>query len=123
MAHSNQIREFILTNNGVKLVDVVLGPQGVVTGSSRVALSSQEDVDRITRVQAKEARLRMLEHRRAALDARITAMQAEFNAEAQAAELEIAQAELREERMAGERATLAKKRLEKAAPRLGREGR
>lgn len=39
MAHSNQIREFVLTNRGVELRDVYAGPAGVLTGSSGLAAS------------------------------------------------------------------------------------
>lgn len=35
MPHSNQIREFVLTAEGIKLLDVVPGPQGVLTGRDR----------------------------------------------------------------------------------------
>jgi len=35
MAHSNQVREFVLTADGIRLIDVYLGPEGVLTGSSR----------------------------------------------------------------------------------------
>ncbi|MCX5772382.1 MAG: circadian clock protein KaiC, partial [Candidatus Hydrogenedentes bacterium] len=115
MAHSNQIREFVLTNHGVKLVEVALGPGGVVTGSSRAAQRAQEETEKLARAQAKEARLRTLEHRRAALDARLAALQAEFEAEVQAAKLEIAQDELREERLTSKRSSLAQKRSEKVA--------
>ncbi len=37
MAHSNQIREFLLTENGVQLTEVYLGPEGVLTGSARLS--------------------------------------------------------------------------------------
>jgi len=37
MAHSNQIREFILTDNGIQLLDVYVGPEGVLTGSARLS--------------------------------------------------------------------------------------
>ena len=37
MAHSNQIREFILTDHGIELLDVYVGPEGVLTGSSRLS--------------------------------------------------------------------------------------
>jgi circadian clock protein KaiC len=36
MAHSNQIREFILTDRGVELVNVYTGPGGVLAGTARV---------------------------------------------------------------------------------------
>ena len=42
MNHSNQIREFILSSKGIKLVEVYLGPAGMLTGSARVALEEQE---------------------------------------------------------------------------------
>ena len=123
MAHSNQIREFVLTNHGVKLVEVALGPDGIVTGSARVAQRAQKETEKLTRGQAKEARLRTLEHRRAALEARLAALRAEFEAEAQAAELEIAQEELREERLASERSTLAQERSEKVVMKPAKETR
>jgi circadian clock protein KaiC len=37
MGHSNQVREFIITKNGLDLVDVYLSPQGVLTGAAREA--------------------------------------------------------------------------------------
>jgi circadian clock protein KaiC len=37
MAHSNQIREFVLSDSGIRLLDVVAGPQGVLTGRARAA--------------------------------------------------------------------------------------
>ena len=41
MKNSNKVREFIITNKGVKLVDIVKGPQGVLTGSAREDYQSQ----------------------------------------------------------------------------------
>ena len=41
-AHSNQVREFVLTDHGVDLVDVYVGPAGVVTGSARLVQEAQE---------------------------------------------------------------------------------
>ena len=35
-AHSNQVREFLLTDDGPQLVDVYVGPEGVLTGSARI---------------------------------------------------------------------------------------
>ena len=41
-AHSNQVREFVLTDHGAELVDVYVGPAGVVTGSARVVQEARE---------------------------------------------------------------------------------
>jgi circadian clock protein KaiC len=35
MAHSNEIREFVLTDRGIKMLDIVSGPDGVLTGRAR----------------------------------------------------------------------------------------
>ncbi len=42
MAHSNQVREFVLSSNGVRLVDVYVGPGGVLTGSARLAQEAEQ---------------------------------------------------------------------------------
>jgi circadian clock protein KaiC len=49
MAHSNQIREFLLTSSGVRLRDVYLGSGGVLTGSARTAreINDQREATRI----------------------------------------------------------------------------
>ena len=41
MAHSNQIREFLLTDHGIDLLDVERGPDGVLIGSMRSARQSE----------------------------------------------------------------------------------
>ena len=41
-AHSNQVREFLLTDHGVELADVYVGPGGVMTGSARVSQQARE---------------------------------------------------------------------------------
>ena len=50
-ANSNQVREFVLTDHGVELVDVYVGPAGVMTGSARL---SQETRDRDAKLQQQE---------------------------------------------------------------------
>ena len=42
MDHSNQIREFLLTDHGLRLLDVYLGPEGVLTGSARLSQEGRE---------------------------------------------------------------------------------
>jgi hypothetical protein len=54
--HSNQVREFVLTKNGAELLDVCVGPQGVVTGSARVSLEAGVRADTARREQDIEVR-------------------------------------------------------------------
>jgi len=83
MAHSNQIREFSLTDNGVRLNDVYLGPAGVLTGSARAAQEAKEASEATTRRQEIKRRERALERKRKALEAQISALREEFEAEEQ----------------------------------------
>ena len=43
IAHSNQIREFLLTSRGVELRDVYLGEAGLLTGSARVTQEAKDE--------------------------------------------------------------------------------
>jgi len=43
MPHSNQIREFVLSDEGVRLLDVVSGPNGVLTGRARQRSPSSQE--------------------------------------------------------------------------------
>ena len=78
MAHSNQIREFLLTDDGVELRDVYVGPSGVLTGSSRLVQEAQEQAALITRNQEVERRRIELERKRTTLEAQVLALRAEF---------------------------------------------
>jgi circadian clock protein KaiC len=78
MAHSNQLREFRLTDHGVDLLDVYLGPEGVLTGSSRLSQETREKAAGLERRREAERRQRDLTRKREALEARITALRKEF---------------------------------------------
>ena len=78
MAHSNQIREFLLSDKGANLLDVYSGPEGVLTGTARAALEAQEKSREIVRNQEIERRKRDLERQRAALESHIAALRADF---------------------------------------------
>jgi circadian clock protein KaiC len=78
MAHSNQIREFLLTDHGVELRDVYVGPSGVLTGSARLAQEAQEQASQSSRQQEVERRQIELELMRKTLEVQIAAMRAEF---------------------------------------------
>jgi len=82
MAHSNQIREFLLTDKGIDLVDVYAGSGKVLAGSARIA---QEAAERAEATQSKDANDRLgraMARKREAMEARLEAIRAEFDAEA-----------------------------------------
>ena len=81
MSHSNQIREFILTNDGIELLDVYIGPEGVLTGSARLSQEAKNDEEQILRNQEIERRRAGLELKRAATEANIVVLRSEFKEE------------------------------------------
>lgn len=83
MAHSHQLREFRITGEGIKLFDVYVGPDGVLTGSARLAQEARETAAKLTRERDIERKRRELERKRAALQAQIAILHEEFAAEEQ----------------------------------------
>ena len=80
MAHSNQIREFLLTDRGIDLLDVYVGTEGVLTGSARLAQETREKGTELAHRQEVELKKLTLESRRKALEAQIAALHAELEA-------------------------------------------
>ena len=78
MAHSNQIREFLLTDHGVELRDVYVGASGVLTGSARLTQEAQDQALQMLQIQEIERRQLELQSKRQALEAQIGALRASF---------------------------------------------
>ncbi|NOS85856.1 MAG: circadian clock protein KaiC [Ignavibacteria bacterium] len=81
MSHSNQIREFRLTNTGIELVDVYVGVDGVLTGSARLSREMQDDAEKLLRQQEIGSKQFSLERKREAMEAQIIVLRSEFEAE------------------------------------------
>lgn len=78
MGHSNQVREFIITADGLDLVDVYLGPDGVLTGSAREAHILHEQTGRALHGQAVSRKDREISRKRKVLESKISSLQSEF---------------------------------------------
>lgn len=78
MAHSNQVREFVLTSHGLQLLDVVVGPLGIITGSGRLTQRIQEEAQRLMQQHETDRRDRELARKRLVLEATITNLRTEF---------------------------------------------
>jgi circadian clock protein KaiC len=78
MPHSNQIREFLITSDGIELQDVYVGPEGVLTGSLRAAQEARERAASLSHERDARRRARELERRRLALQGQIDALQDEI---------------------------------------------
>jgi circadian clock protein KaiC len=66
MAHSNQIREFLISDRGIDLVDAYIGPSGVLTGSARVAQGDLEKAAVLASQQEAAQLKREVERKRGA---------------------------------------------------------
>jgi circadian clock protein KaiC len=110
MAHSNQIREFLLTDQGIELKDVYVGPEGVLTGSLRLAQEAREQADALSRQQEIECRQRELERKRQALEAQMATQRKQFEAEEEELNLLIAQEQAAAEQVRQSRAEMGRSR-------------
>ena len=110
MAHSNQLREFLLTERGIDLLDVYVGPGGVLTGSSRLSQEARETAAALERQQNEKRKERGRLRKREALEARIAALRKEFEVEDEEAEASAAQEGLREQAITESRSRMARNR-------------
>jgi circadian clock protein KaiC len=108
MAHSNQIREFVLTGKGVNLLDVYVGPSGVLTGSARLSREAQEKAKDLARQQDAQVKQLNLERKRKAMEARIADLRAEFKTEEAEVKNFIKQEKLRQQKVSQDREAMAR---------------
>jgi len=83
MAHSNQIREFLISDRGIDLVDAYIGPSGVLTGSARAAQTAREKAEALASQQEAARRQRELKRKRVALEQQIVGLRSEHEASAE----------------------------------------
>ena len=81
MPHSNQIREFILSDRGAHLLDVYTGSAGVLTGTARMVQEERDKAEALTHRNETERKRRELASKKEAMDAQIAALRARFAAE------------------------------------------
>jgi circadian clock protein KaiC len=116
MAHSNQVREFILSSEGIRLQEAYVGPEGVLTGSARVAQEAKEKAALLVREQEMERRSRERKRRRREINAQIEALQAQLAIEEEEGALLDREGAAREDQPTAERIAMAISR--QAAQRL-----
>jgi|APIni6443716594_1056825.scaffolds.fasta_scaffold04581_4 circadian clock protein KaiC len=110
MEHSNQIREFVLTNDGLRMLDVYLGPEGVLTGSARVSQEGREKAAGTFRRQQLEGRGRELDRKRQIFEARMTMLRAEFEVEEEIIQQSISESKLLDEELLQDRGQMVRSR-------------
>jgi circadian clock protein KaiC len=115
MKHSNQVREFIISDTGLNLVDVYLGPDGVLTGSAREAEQLREHTGEALRDFALNRKDREIMRKRKVLESKISSLQTEFESVEEELNKIYMEEELRKEVMDKNRQEILKLRREAEA--------
>lgn len=110
MAHSNQVREFIISPTGVDLIPAYVGMGGVLTGSARVAQQAKEVADAKARQQETQTRSNEAARKRLALESQIAVLQAELASQIADTNEVALQEEQRAEQAQKDRQDMAKSR-------------
>jgi circadian clock protein KaiC len=110
MAHSNQLREFVITTKGIKLIPPYIGPGGVLTGTSRINQEAEEKSAALQRDFEISRKQQELSRKRLALEAHVASLQAELVTVDREADEFIRQNKKREQLAHLDQAELAKSR-------------
>ncbi len=114
MAHSNQIREFVLTPRGVQLLDVYVGAAGLLTGTARVTQEAKERAEGVERKQKLEGKSCELESARRQLETEIAKMRSDFEGKKRELEREMQGLQDREKQIDEDRGEMGRFRASDA---------
>jgi circadian clock protein KaiC len=117
MAHSNQLREFLLTNDGIELKEAYLGESGALTGSARLAREARDAADRVRATQEVARQQAGLQRKCTQLKAQIAALQEELEATKQEATASLGQDQERMDRQDADRDAMERSRHSDAVRR------
>jgi circadian clock protein KaiC len=129
-AHSNQVREFRLTDHGMELIDAYVGSDDVVMGSARAAQAAREAVAGLERKEARQRKQRELQRKQELYEAQVLALQTQYESERDAILRDLQEAQNREAAAANQRVEMARLRhadigleVEENGARKARKGR
>jgi circadian clock protein KaiC len=125
MEHSNQIREFLLTDKGIDLIDVYLGGGNVLTGSARAAQEARERAEETLRSEEIERKKRELGRKRQAMKAQVAALQSQYKAEEEELNINLGELKLKKQvvKEGHEEMLLRRERSARAKATRSRSGR
>jgi len=122
IAHSNQVREFLLTNKGMELIDAYVGLEGVFMGSARAAQTARESALLVEREDIRKRKRRELQRKEEVFQAQLLALKSQHESERDALLREIEEAEKREVIAADQRITMARLRHADVDPGIEENG-
>jgi len=110
MAHSNQVREFLLTDHGIELIDAYVGSEGVLMGSARSSQVARERAAEVDRQLLTERKQRELQRKHELYEAQLMALKGQYETERDAILRDLDEDERRRKVMADERLEIARLR-------------
>ncbi len=113
MKHSNQVREFVINDDGLSLVDVFLGPDGIMVGSAREEQQLMEATGLAMKTHATSRRDREIERKKTVLQAKIASLQEEFESVKDELSKTYLEEQLKKEILEKNREEMVAKRLNK----------
>jgi circadian clock protein KaiC len=84
IAHSNQVREFLLTSHGIQLIDAYVGAEGVLMGSARFIQIAREKAAAVEREHLTERKQRELRRKQELYEAQLQALKGQYESEREA---------------------------------------
>jgi len=110
IAHSNQVREFVLADHGVELVDAYIGSEGVLMGSARSSQVARENAAQEERRQSMQLKERELQRKQELYEAQLMALKGQYESDREAILRELDEERTREKAIAHQRLEIARLR-------------
>jgi circadian clock protein KaiC len=110
IAHSNQVREFIMTDHGIELIDAYVGSEGVLMGSARASQIARESAAALQRRELRERNERELERKRELYEAQLLALKSHYESERESLLKELDEDQRREALIESDRQEMARLR-------------
>ena len=110
IAHSNQVREFLLTDHGIDLVDAYVGSEGVLMGSARAAQTAREFAEALAREESRQQKHRALQRKQQLYEAQLLALKGQYESERDTLLKELEDEQKLETEAATQRAAMARMR-------------
>ncbi len=110
IGHSNQVREFLLTDHGIELIDAYVGPEGVLMGSARANQTARESSAAREREQLRQRRQRELQRQQELYEAQLVALKHQYEIDRDAILRELEEDQTRETVAASQRLEMARLR-------------
>jgi circadian clock protein KaiC len=110
IAHSNQVREFLLTDHGIELIDAYIGTEGVLMGSARSSQLARERAAETDRRLSTEHKQRELRRKQELYEAQLIALKGQYETERDAILRELDEEDKRQKLIADQRLEIARMR-------------